>query len=241
MTDLMIFGTFVAIVAVVATIAIMAEKARKKRLTAEFEAAGFRVNFKPDEMDKHSALGQCGGSWSQLKTGSTGVQWTVFGHVGQTPVAMCEHRYTTGSGKNKSTHYNTIAATPAPQAWPFVELSPESVFHRIGELFGSKDFKVEDEAFNRKWRVKVTDEEFALLVLTPEVQAWCMTLPKYAQVRVGGGAVTVALGKYISKDATMLINRCVELSRMLPQELHAWEPVQGWEGRPQMNADQREI
>lgn len=222
MTDILIFAGFFAFVGIFITAAIFAERARKRRIEKELTDAGLKVNFSPDKEDQAAAFAQVGRGWSGLRTGSTGVLWTASGAVGTTPVTLLEHRYTTGSGKNRSTHYHTIAAVAAPMHWPTVELAEEHIFHKIGEFFGSKDFKVEDEAFNKRWRIKTESEDFALLVLSPQVQAWTMSLPKGMQIRVGGGAVTIAVSRYLRSESAMMITRCVELSRMLPPELRGW-------------------
>lgn len=224
MTDLLIFAGFFVILGVVVTLMILAEKARKKAITEKLSAVGMAVDFKPTPEIQAVAFSALGRPWSKLRTGSKGVMWVATGQVDALDVTLLEHRYTSGSGKNRSTHYHTVAATPAPEHWPAVELAPENFFHRIGELFGSKDFKLEDPAFNKKWRVKVDHEDFALLALTPEVQQWAMDLPAGMQIRIGRGAITLCRTRSVrGDDAADLVRRCVALALLIPEELGAWE------------------
>ncbi len=226
MTDYLIFGVAVVVLIGIVTLMVMLERARMKAIGLELEAIGITLNREAGKPEKESAWRATGSPWSKLRTGAAGVQWYAMGEVRGRPVTIIEHRYTTGSGKSRSTHYNTIAATPAPGTWPGVELSPANLFHRIGELLGAKDFKVEDEEFNRRWRVKVDNEDFALLVLTPEVQAWAMRLPKGTMVRVGTGVITVSRAKTLKgTQCATLAKACVQLAELLPPELDAWEPL----------------
>jgi len=57
---------------------------------------------------------------------------------------LLEYRYTTGSGKNSSTHRQTVlVAQGEGLALPAFELRPENVFHRIGSAFGYQDINLE--------------------------------------------------------------------------------------------------
>ena len=69
-------------------------------------------------------------------------------------------------------------------------LTSESLLSRIGEKLGLKaDFKVEDEAFNKRWKVECPAEGFALAILTPEVQEVLKTGHAMDWWAIGGGGV----------------------------------------------------
>lgn len=226
MTDIVVLVAVVVVIALVVIAMVMAEKSRQKALLALGEQMGLAVNLKPDRASKGTAFEALGSAWRDLRTGASGVTWCMNGTYLDRPVTILQHRFSTGSGKSRQTHYHTVAATPAPANWPAVTLSKESVFHKIGAIFGSKDFQLDDAAFNARWRISTTSEDFTLLALTPDVQQWSMTLPRDAMIRVGGGAITVARRVSVKPaDVPAMAGWCVELSGMIPEELDHWTPA----------------
>ncbi|MCG3121983.1 MAG: hypothetical protein GIKADHBN_00356 [Phycisphaerales bacterium] len=224
MKDWMIMVAVFGGIAVLVTVVVLADRARRKKIAEALAALGFEQHTKPDDLEKDSAFALLGPSWADLRTAGKGVKWTARGEVDGRPVVLVEHQYTTGSGKSRQTHVHVVAATPAPPAWPDVRLTREGLFDKLGAVFGSKDFTVEDENFNKRWKVKTTNEDFALLVLTPQVQAWSMNLDQSTMIRIGPGAITVARRGALAADSVVgLIRRCAELANLLPVELEAWE------------------
>jgi hypothetical protein len=86
---------------------------------------------------------------------------------------------------------------------------------------------MEDETFNRAWRVKCDDENFAMLVLHPAVQAWFLELPKSWWVEVGDGAVCVVSNTRGTEESALRGARLLaEFWGMLAPELHDYERSQ---------------
>lgn len=216
-----------AVFALIIVGAIFAHKANKKRmaaLAAMFGTAGFSFEEGKDSPGADSAFGRLG-AMRGLKTGSRGVKWHATGENDGIACTMLEHRYTTGSGKNQQTHYHTIAACPAGN-WPVLELGQEHFFHKVADAFGYKDIQLEDPEFNKAWRVKCKDENFALLALGPEVQAWIKAQPKGAAFKLGDGAVCVYKSASVPPDKVMdIVRAATALRRLLPSELDAYTPV----------------
>ncbi|MBO1753114.1 hypothetical protein J4G33_14985 [Actinotalea sp. BY-33] len=79
------------------------------------------------------------------------------------------YRYTTGSGKNRSTTTFHVLALHLPAYLPTLELTPEGVGARLAKVFGAQDIQFESEAFNRAWRIAAPDERFAHDVLSPRL------------------------------------------------------------------------
>lgn len=72
---------------------------------------------------------------------------------------LLDFRYTVG-GKNRHTHRQTLAALQRDRRkLPAFELSPESVFHKIGDLFGWHDIDFEHRPeFSAKFLLRSEDE-----------------------------------------------------------------------------------
>jgi hypothetical protein len=72
-----------------------------------------------------------------------------------------DFRYTTGSGKNSSTHCQTVALTSdSRRTLPRFALKPEGLLDRIGAAFGGQDIDFEEDPdFSRRFRLRGEDEE----------------------------------------------------------------------------------
>jgi hypothetical protein len=72
---------------------------------------------------------------------------------------LFDHKYTLGSGKNQSTHRQTVAwMTSDAMNLPQFSLSPESWWHRMGDLLTKQDIDFdEDPEFSNRFLLKGTD------------------------------------------------------------------------------------
>ena len=144
----------------------------KRRKDLEQLAASMGLPFFPDGPDMGSLQ-------------STGLELFRLGHsrkasnLIETSVAagrlrFFDYRYTTGSGKNSSTHNFTLAlidcgGCPVPE----FELKPESFIYKIGEALGFKDIDLPAfPLFSDKYRLTGPDEASIHLFFTPRRAAW---------------------------------------------------------------------
>jgi hypothetical protein len=84
----------------------------------------------------------------------------IFGRSGSVNLGLFDFQYTTGSGKNKTTHKLSIAAFDSPllQLPPF-ELSPENILHRVAGVFGYQDIDFAGyPTFNKNFLLRGPDE-----------------------------------------------------------------------------------
>ena len=75
--------------------------------------------------------------------------------------------WTTGSGKESTTHSAHVVALLLHASFPTLQLTPEGLGARLAKVFGGQDVQLESEAFNRAWRVQASDLRFAHDVLHP--------------------------------------------------------------------------
>ena len=91
-----------------------------------------------------------------------------------------KERTTDGKGNSSSTTYHfAVCALALPAALPYLEVGPESVFARIGNVIGCHDIEIESEDFNRKFTVHSDDPKFASDVLSPRLAQTLLSLPPY--------------------------------------------------------------
>lgn len=71
-----------------------------------------------------------------------------------------DYRYTTGGGKNSTTHRQMVAVFPSmPVDLPEFQLRPENIFDKIGTAFGYRDIDFgEHPAFSSRYLLRGTDE-----------------------------------------------------------------------------------
>jgi hypothetical protein len=89
----------------------------------------------------------------------------------QIPVAIFDYRYTTGHGKNRHTHSQTVFYLHSELlGLPEFLLRPEHLFDKIGSLIGFRDIDfAECPQFSRTYLLKGRDEPAIFRIFKPDV------------------------------------------------------------------------
>lgn len=216
----LIVGLVIVLVVIAARKASALERKRREEIGAALAKLGLAMSAEK-KAPAHAEAFALAGELKSLSRGASGVNWSARGALGGREVVVFEHSFTTSTGKSTVTHFHTIAATACPMSWPRLSLDEEGLLAKIAEFLGMRDIKLEDEAFNARWRLKCGSEDFALLVLGPEAQAWCMALPKGLCIRIGQGAVVVFAPRQVRKpeDVATLAEMPGRLMELIPAEL----------------------
>jgi hypothetical protein len=111
-----IFAVGIVVLLIIAAFAHFAEKRRRREISQRLTTLGLTASV--DDQLAHSQAFASMGTLRELKHGSAGVQWSALGRFRDLDLAILEHKYSTGSGKNRTTHYHTVAASACPPAWP---------------------------------------------------------------------------------------------------------------------------
>lgn len=109
-------------------------------------------------------------------------QNVVSGRADQWPFTAFDYSYQTHSTDGQghtttTTHRYVVASLQLPGYLPRLQVTPESVFSRIGNVLGLDDIELESEDFNRRFRVHATDRKFASDVLTPRTMQALLATP----------------------------------------------------------------
>lgn len=226
----LVVGVIVVSVLIGAAVWI-ADRRRRRGIERALTAAGFDVDFQPGETDKQAFFASMHLALDHLKTGGGGVRWVATRRSRSRSdeserVWVFEHSYTVGSGKNRRTIVNTIAALPCAALWPKCAVLEEHLGDKIMGMLGKRSLDLEDGAFNKRWKIVTGSEDFAVLLLNPEVQRWLMDLPKRSWLRIGGGVLCVGIAGPLIAEKVVLLSKCPEsVAGLIAPELAAWGGV----------------
>lgn len=222
--DILIVAGVVGVVAVLIVLGVAAEKKHLRKVVDVLRGLGLEAAAKPAMTRDEASRAMDDLGRLTFKTGADGVVWTGSGMVRGRQIRVLMHRYTTGSGKSRTTHTNVVVSTPCPTAWPDLELTPEHFGLKVAKMVNlvAKDVQLESEEFNKKWHVKCASEDFAILALPPEVQTrLCVGKPQ-GTWWIGGAVCRVVKRGVRAEELPGLVAEAVEFFEMLPKSLDGW-------------------
>ncbi len=160
-----------------------------------------------------------------LKGGAKRVTWAAAGSIDGCDLVAIEHQYVVSTGQVTTFITHTAVACRCPAFWPSIDLKPETVFHRLADRLGHGDVELESDRFNRRWRVKTSDPDLALGILTPEAQAMLENVPRAETWSIGQGWVRVVRRSGIKpEDLYAYLRRPVDLLELVPPEMRVDAP-----------------
>lgn len=102
------------------------------------------------------------------------------------PATSYQYKYSTGSGKNRTTHHFHVVAYSLPARLPWLQLEPEGLGDSIAKFFGGQDIEFESAQFNEAWRVRGPEGQFPYDFLHPRM------MQRLLQPDAHGTSITVA-------------------------------------------------
>lgn len=95
----------------------------------------------------------------------------IYGNTRDVSLALTDYRFTTGSGKNKTTHHQSVACIQSGHLHlPDFELRPENFLHKIGKVFGYQDINFASHPrFSGKYLLRGPDAGAIQDFFTPEL------------------------------------------------------------------------
>lgn len=220
-------GAFIVpcvVVLIIVLVVFVNRATRKARaaLLAKLRSLPLDVVDKPGDAAKGQAYALMG---MTLPRAAKGVNMIARGIVRDRQIAVVEHLHIVSTGKSSHPVYWTFAIIDCPEHWPSLVLSEEHLGDKIMKLFGKdrSDVQTASKAFDDRWRVSCDDEDFAVLVLSEEVQAWANALPSSARVSLGNGHASVAIKAQLTiASVDAFVDAPSTLLDLLPPELEAY-------------------
>lgn len=195
----LIIGGVIAVVLVGIVVAMWYEKKRREELAALAEELG--LTFQPDGDPRHQ---QQVSSFSLFGQGrGRKITNLILGETDEVKIALFDYQYTTGSGKQKTTHRQTVASLQSPNLkCPPFTMRPESMFHKIGGVFGMQDIDFESHPEFSKMFLLKGDETQVHKFFTPAVLSFFET-QKGVSVEARPGALIFYRARSRVKPAKM--------------------------------------
>ena len=205
------FTVFGVMVAAMFGFAYWSHKKRTEKWTAWTRARGWTYRGKWPEMVRTFTGGPFGVGSS--RSANYGYEGTFDG----ARAAGFAYQYTTGSGKNRSTHHYHVAFIRIPGArFPRLDISREN----WGTRTFLSDIEFEDAEFNREWRVKCDQRRFAHDVVHPRVMRWLTTqpAPRFSELWFEGDCILVSIrGRLEPEHVDGYLRYLTDWARTLPR------------------------
>lgn len=147
----------------------------------------------------------------------------LWGDLDGTPARIFQYWYSRSSGSDdhRTTHHYTCGLIQIPAEAPHLVLYRENLFTRIGRKLGFGGVQVGPEEFDRTFRVRCKDEQFARLFLTPELRNWLVGLEgRWAFEVLGRHLLCMRRGRLRPDDVSEVVTVLTGIHHRLPPSLH---------------------
>jgi hypothetical protein len=121
----------------------------------------------------------------------------MYGEASGTKAAVFDYAYTTGSGKNRQTHYQSVVyLEPASLSLPYFSLRPENFLLKIFTAFGYQDIDFgQRPEFSRQYNLRGQDEPAIRQAFNDRLLAFYETYPG-SSTDGGGNQLFIFRGGY---------------------------------------------
>jgi hypothetical protein len=140
--------------------------------------------------------------------------------VGSSPsggeVRAFDYQYTTGSGKNQTTHTRSCVMGWTGGKWPQLGLEHEGFFSRFKDFVGIRDIELESEEFNRVFEVRCDDRRFATTLIDGQMMEFLLHAGVDDGVEVHGPWVLQTFNRHHPAALIALVQRADAFRARIP-------------------------
>ena len=138
------------------------------------------------------------------------------------PIEVFQSSYMVSTGQAMVQISHTIYAVEAP-AWPATQIAARNWFARRFRKIGRPTgLELDDPEFNRRFRLKTDDEDFAIALLSPEMQAFMLSKTS-VKWRIASGLLCMIYNGPLNADRMEAsLQRLQRFWELVPTELDAW-------------------
>ena len=157
----------------------------------------------------------------EIPRGAT-IKHVMPGRVGDRPIEVFEATYMIHTGQAPIMIAHTVFAAECPP-WPVTHITPRNLLGRLVAALGRRSgLAMENAEFNRRFKVSTHDEDFAIALLSPEMQEFMLS--KWSvRWRISPGRLCLIYRGTLKSDrmATSL-ERLSRFWELVPPELEQW-------------------
>jgi hypothetical protein len=154
--------------------------------------------------------------------GNARIKHVLEGELDGRALVVFESSYTIHTGQATIPVANTVYAVSSPD-WPGTQITPRNALSRLLFRLGvGSALRLEDPQFNSRFSVKTDDEDFAIALLGPDMQAFMLTKTQ-VRWRIGRGRVCLTYSGTLKADRLETsLERMRGFWTCVPRELEAW-------------------
>jgi hypothetical protein len=138
------------------------------------------------------------------------------------PIEVFQSSYMVSTGQAMVQVSHTIYAVQAP-AWPATQIAARNWFGRLVRKFGRPTgLELDNPEFNRRFRFKTDDEDFAIALLSPEMQGFMLSKTS-VKWRIASGRLCMLYNGTLKPDRMEAsLQRLRQFWSLVPPELESW-------------------
>ncbi len=114
----------------------------------------------------------------------------ITGHFRGLEVTLLDYKYTTGSGKNRTTHDHGVTILNCSFPLIPLQIRRENAMDKVGAFLGGGDIDFESAEFSRKFYVKSADRKWAYDVIHTRTMEYLLQAPPYS-IEFGIGEIVI--------------------------------------------------
>jgi hypothetical protein len=182
-------------------------KARERREALARLAAQWGLQYYPDDpFDLPARYAQ----FDLFDTGhSRSASNVMAGRIDGRDALLCDYQYTTGSGKNQTTHCFQAVLLTLPILAARLHMRRESVFDKIASWVGHDDINFESAEFSRRYHVKCDNPKFAYDIFHARLMEYLLACGDVPALEMNG--VTLLL--YDNQGQVENLRRLMEIGQ----------------------------
>jgi hypothetical protein len=150
------------------------------------------------------------------------IKHVMAGHLDGRPAVLFEATYMIWTGNMVLPVAHTIYTVDCP-AWPTTHIKPRNPFGRLAVKLGRQPrLAMENPAFNVRFKVKTDNDDFAIALLSPEMQEFMLTKTTVSWRIVANRVCLVYSGTLKSNRMESSLQRLRRFWELIAPELESW-------------------
>ncbi|MHC4217682.1 MAG: hypothetical protein ACYSU7_04415 [Planctomycetota bacterium] len=154
--------------------------------------------------------------------GNCRIKHVLLGELEGRALVIFESTYMIYTGQATVPVASTVYAVESPD-WPVTYVTPRSLLSRLfARMNATTGLKLESREFNCRFSIRTDDEDFAVALLGPDMQAFMLTKTR-VRWRIGSGRVCLTYSGTLKPDRIgASLDRLLSFWSWVPRELESW-------------------